>query len=184
MICPYCGHENISGVDNCSECMQDLTAFDEPTGQTPIESSIIEESLSRLRPRSPVIVPPTATIAEVIQELCENHIGCVLVGTPDDVEGIFSERDVLFRVADRYYEETASKPVSEFMTPDPERLDIDASIAFALNRMSVGGFRHLPVTRQGRVVGIISLRDVLSYLSDWYPDLISTESGSQPVKNP
>ena len=75
------------------------------------------------------------------------------------------------RLADRYAD-VSGEPVTEFMTPNPETLDVSSPIAYALNRMSTGDFRHLPVTNAGQLVGIISLRDVLGFLSEWYPDLI------------
>ena len=58
------------------------------------------------------------------------------------------------------------------MTTEPETLEADAPIAFALNKMSSGDYRHVPVMRDGHVEGVVSLRDVLRFLSEWYPDLI------------
>ena len=60
--------------------------------------------------------------------------------------------------------------VSEFMTPNPETVEIDAQIAYALQRMYVGGYRHLAVTSQGRVIGVISIRDILKYLAESFPE--------------
>ena len=58
------------------------------------------------------------------------------------------------------------------MTSDPETLEADVPIAFAVNKMYSGDYRHVPITRGGRVEGVISLRDVLRFLGEWYPDLI------------
>ena len=171
MICPYCSHDNVEGADTCESCSQDLTAYDEPAGSTPIEASILREPLARFEPRPPVIVSPDTPVRDAVQRICEHRIGCVLVGTPESVVGIFSERDVLLRIADRY-EERASQPVSEFMTHDPECLSADTPIAYALNRMSLGDFRHLPIEQDGTIVGMVSLRDVVGFLSTWCPDLI------------
>lgn len=169
--CPYCTEENLPGVDACAHCGQDLTSLDQPGQSSALEASLAEATIERLRPREAVMVPPEATIEEVVAELCRRRIGCVLVGSPDRLVGIFSERDVLLRVAHRY-DQVRSQPVAELMTPEPETLEIDSPIAFALNRMSVGDFRHLPITRDGRLVGVISLRDVLGLLGEHYPDLI------------
>ena len=171
MICPSCGYENIDGADTCDNCTQDLTEFDLPEGRNEIETSIMTESLAALMPKPPMILSPDTRVAEVIAKLCENNIGCVLIGTPNELQGIFSERDVLLRVAHQY-DTAASRPVSEFMTSEPETLEVTAPIAFALNRMAVGDYRHIPVTKKGRLVGIVSIRDVLAFLSARYPDLI------------
>ena len=117
------------------------------------------------------MVAPETEVETAIATLRDRHIGCVLVGEPDDLQGIFSERDVLMRIAHRY-DEVASRPVSEFMTREPETLEAVAPIAYALNKMASGDYRHVPVTRDGRVEGVVSLRNVLRFLSEWYPDLI------------
>ena len=132
---------------------------------------MMETPISKLGSKSPVVVAPETTVAEVVSKLREFSIGCVLVGSVEKIVGIFSERDVLMRLADGY-EEASMLPISRFMTSDPEQLDVNAPIAFALDRMSVGGFRHFPVTRNGRLEGIISVRDILHFLSEWYPELI------------
>ena len=174
MICPYCSHDNIQGVDVCEDCGQDLTHYDRPRGRSPIEHTMMRESLERLEPKTPVMVPPSTTVAQAIAILCEKRIGCVLVGEDGVASGIFSERDVLLRVVDRY-DEVANEPVSAYMTPRPSRLDVEAPIAYAVNRMSLGDFRHLPVTRDGKLVGIVSMRDILRFLGEWYPDLIPAQ---------
>jgi len=145
--------------------------LDDLNTRSAMEESIMETPLSELSTKSPVIVVPETTVAEVIGKFRKLSIGCVLVGSVEKVVGIFSERDVLMRLADRY-EEASMLPISRFMTSDPEQLDVSAPIAFALDRMSVGGFRHFPVTRNGRLEGIISVRDILRFLSEWYPELI------------
>jgi CBS domain-containing protein len=171
MLCPSCGYDNIDGVDTCENCTEDLTALDAPVADSAIEASIMKESLAALKPKKPIMVGPDTTVAEAVAELCKHNIGCVLVGDADHVQGILSERDVLLRVADRY-EQVAGEPVSAYMTPEPQMLDLETPIAFALNRMAIGDFRHVPVTSKGRLVGIISVRDLLSFLSEWYPDLL------------
>lgn len=171
MICPYCEHDNIPGADSCAECGQDLSALDQPAAETPLEETIREASLEGLHPTAPVMVAPETTVAQAVETLRERRIGCVLVGAPDQLVGIFSERDALLRTAHRFAE-VAARPIFELMTPNPVTLEIDAPIAFALNHMASGDYRHVPVTRDGTVVGVVSLRDVLRFLSEWYPDLI------------
>ena len=73
-------------------------------------------------------------------------------------------------------EEVGEQPVADFMTADVCMLDEGTRLAFALKEMSSGDFRHLPLTRNERLSGIVSLRDFLGLVFRWYPDL-----GSPPA---
>ena len=174
MICPYCGYDNIAGIDSCAECLMDLRSLDEPSGESPIEDSLMHEPVRCLDPKTAISVAPDSTVAEVLEILVEKNIGCVLVEEDNRVVGIFSERDVLLRVS-HLLDEVADRPVSDFMTRRPERLDEDTPLAFALNMMSVGDFRHLPLTRDGRLSGIVSLRDFLGFVFRWYPEMSAND---------
>jgi CBS domain-containing protein len=82
--------------------------------------------------------------------------------------GIFTERDVLMRVVGRPidFERTA---IRDYMTGDPVTLPSDSSVAFALNRMLIEGFRHIPlVDQQGHPTGVVSMRLLIEYLSDFF----------------
>ena len=171
MICPDCKHDNIPGADVCADCGQDLTALDTPGERTELEAHLTGRPVADLGPKDPIFVPADATVAEAVARMCERRIGAVLVGAPDDLRGILSERDVLLRFGDRY-DAVKDAPVAEFMTPAPQTIDAEAPVAFALNQMHAGDFRHLPVLRDGNLVGMISLRDVVRLLSETYPDLI------------
>lgn len=147
-----------------------LAVLDLPTGSTPIEDSLIREPVETLNPNEAVMVTGDTTIEDVVELLVERNIGCVLVGTPDSVEGIFSERDVLLKLSGGMAE-LRSRPVRDFMTPRPEMVECSLPLAFGLNQMNVGDFRHLPLTRSGKLAGIVSLRDFLGIVFRWYPDL-------------
>lgn len=148
----------------------DLRSLDEPQGATPLEESLIRESVSSLDPKKAVMVKPETSIRDAVETMVENNIGCVLVGDGGSVLGIFSERDLLVKLA-RRMPEAQDEPVRRYMTSNPEMLEASTPLAFALNRMSLGDFRHLPVTEGGRFQGIISLRDFLGLLFRWYPDV-------------
>jgi CBS domain-containing protein len=62
--------------------------------------------------------------------------------------------------------EHAYTPISEFMTTNVETLEYDDSIVFALYKMDLGGFRHIPLYRDGQISGIVSVRDFLRYLAE------------------
>lgn len=133
-------------------------------------SSITEQPLRTLASlRPPVSVPLQATAAEAIDKMMEQRSGCVLVVDEERLVGVFTERDVLCKIAaqDR---SPSSVPVREVMTPDPECLTLDDSLAYALHHMSVGGFRHIPlVDEDGRPTGIVAMRSIVEFMVDSFP---------------
>jgi CBS domain-containing protein len=165
MICPNCGFDNLPGSEQCGNCQNDLTQLDRPTAQDRVERSLMEDPVQALNPRPPITLPPTASVAEAMQLMLERDIGAVLiVHEGGRVAGILSERDLLTKVAG-VVSDYSGRPVSEFMTPDPETVRPTDSLAFVLQTMDCGGYRHLPVLEGGRVVGMISVRDMLRHVT-------------------
>ena len=72
------------------------------------------------------------------------------------------------------YAEKLSFPVSQFMTKDPETLPPDAPMTFAINRMDVGGYRHVPVVQDDRIVGAVSALDVIRFVVRHAKESIAT----------
>lgn len=164
-ICPFCSHENIEGVDACERCGQSLEFLSKRLATSPLEKRIVKERLRALEARKPVTVPPQTTVADVLALLVKEGVGCVMIVENDELVGIFSERDALIRLNTRY-EVLGDRPISEFMTRNPETLEIDDPIVFALHKMDLGGYRHVPVLENGRIAGIVSVRDILRYVSE------------------
>ena len=99
-------------------------------------------------------------------------IGCVLICRAGKLKGIFTERDVLAEVVGRGID-PAKTPVRKLMTENPEYLRPTDSIAYALNKMSVGGYRHVPLVDNARVpVGVISVKDLIGYIVHFFPKSI------------
>jgi CBS domain-containing protein len=165
MICPNCGHDNLPGSEECSSCLQDLTQLDRPMAQNRIERSLMEDPVSVLGPKPAVTVLPTATVREAIQEMLADRIGALLVADETGkLVGIFSERDLLVKVAG-LPEPQLDVPVRQFMTANPETVTANDTLAFALHKMDLGGYRHLPVLQDGRPVAVISVRDLLRHIT-------------------
>ncbi len=164
--CPFCGHENIPGADECSECLQPLVFLSKPTARTPLERSILKDRVSALAPREPMLVHRDVPVAEALRRLVNWKIGSVLVVDGNEqLVGVFTERDALLRIGTTIGE-VADASVADFMTPSPVTINEDDPIALALQKMDLGGYRHLPVMREGRVTGVISVRDILHYCSE------------------
>ena len=137
------------------------------------DSNLLRESALVLRARKPLVFGPSDSVTDAIRAMQGEHRGCVLVtgdGSPaTPVTGIFTERDVLFRVVDRG-RNPATLPLSEVMTGEPECLRDDQPIASVLNKMSVGGFRHIPIVdAEGRPSFVVSVKDVVQFLVEAFP---------------
>jgi CBS domain-containing protein len=109
-------------------------------------------------------VSADTTIAAAVEKLGTMDIGCLLVVEDDQLVGIFTERDVLNRVAERYGR-IKHRPISDVMTQSPNfAYDSDPAGA-ALTVMAAKGFRHVPVIdSSGRIVGIIGPQRVANFV--------------------
>jgi CBS domain-containing protein len=168
MICPSCAYDNLPGSEQCRNCLIDLTSLDRPTAHDRVERSLMEEPVAALRPGRAVTLPPTTTVRQAVRTMLACDIGAVLIVDADgQLLGIFSERDLLTRAADA---DDLQRPVSEFMTPDPETVRDSDPLAFVLHKMDVGGYRHLPVLKEGQPFGMISVRDMLRHITNLCKD--------------
>lgn len=164
-VCPFCSGENIDGVDLCAECGQPLSDSYLTPPTNAVERGLMQDRVSVLRPNTPRTVKPSTPVGDVLTLMVEQRIGCVVIAEGKKPLGIFSERDALRKLNARAAE-LGSRPVSEFMTPNPQTLVSHAKIAYAVQRMDLGGYRHLPIVDdQGDLLGIISARDIINYLT-------------------
>ena len=136
-----------------------------------LDQHVIREPIRILQPRTPLSLPPSATVGDAVRMMREHRVGCLLVVASDRLVGIITERDLLLKLE----QGDLDRPVSHLMTPDPEVLGLADPIAYALNKMSVGGFQHIPlVDATGRPVGIVSVKDIVDYIVDFFPNDVLT----------
>jgi CBS domain-containing protein len=155
------------GSSEFDDAYEDDPGHDERE-ENELGEGILEATIRDLDPRSAVTVRPGTTIRKAVELMLERKIGAVVVEQERRAVGVFTERDVMRRVVAAGT--TLDRPVSEVMTPEPETLGLDDGIAFALNRMSVGGYRHVPIVDdEGRAAAVLSLRDVVNYIVSLLP---------------
>ncbi len=165
MICPHCAYDNLPGSEQCENCLADLTQLDQPVAQDRVEQSLMEDTVSQLQPRQAIALTPAATVKQAIDLLLSHDIGAVVIVDDDGkLLGIFSERDLLTKVASPTVDHMA-RPVRDFMTPNPATVRPTDTLAFVLHQMDVGGYRHLPVLKDGQPLGMISVRDMLHHMT-------------------
>ncbi len=147
-------------------------------GTRVFDSGLLRESLDVLSTHKPLVFAGTDSVTDAMRGMQRERTGCVLI-TEDGTQatrliGVFTERDVLFRIVDRG-RNPMTLPLSEVMTPDPETLPNTASVARVLNQMAIGGFRHVPVVdAEMRPVYLVSVRDVVQFLVEFFPREVLT----------
>jgi len=102
---------------------------------------------------------PSVSVREAARQMSSRHVAAVLVTEKDDrLDGIFTERDLLDRVVVAGLDPDTT-PLVKVMTPTPATVSPSQTVRDALAIMDAKGVRHLPVAVEGRVVGVVSMRD-------------------------
>jgi CBS domain-containing protein len=161
MRCPVCGFENLLGSDVCDNCGSDLAGHDTPQQAPAFSGRLLGEHLDALGVRPVQVVEASADVDDVIRQMHGDESDCVLVVDDGRFVGIFTDRDAVLKVAGA---EPGARTIGELMTRDPVVLRHDETIAVAINKMAVGGFRHIPVVEDGRPTGVVTARDVFRHL--------------------
>lgn len=106
------------------------------------------------------VVQRQATVTDAVRVMAEHNVGIVAVLDGDRLVGVFSERDVVQRVVDRALD-PARTPVAGVMTTDLVVADADDDYQTAMRQMDQANIRHLPVVSEGRLLSMLSIRDLM-----------------------
>ena len=122
------------------------------------------DTVAVLEPKPPVMILADSPLDTAVAAMMSHGVGALLVTGPDrSLVGILTDRDFLTKIAG--HAELDRRPVREFMTANPETVAPTDLLAFALRKMDIGGYRHLPVVEDGHPVGVISIRDILKHVT-------------------
>ncbi len=121
--------------------------------------AMVGDRLARVASSVAVTVLGTATIREVAVQMTANDIGLVVVSGDGRLQGVVSERDLVRAMADGV--DPDDERASDIMSVDVVSADASTTVSVAADMMLDGGIRHLPVVEDGRVVGVVSIRDLL-----------------------
>jgi CBS domain-containing protein len=126
------------------------------------------DPVSQLNPNPPRAVGRAAAVADALELMRRDNVGCVLVCDGERLVGLFTERDLMTRVL--AVGKPLTHPVADVMTTEPETVSPKDPIRLAVRKMKLGGHRHLPVVDDAnRPVGIVSAKGVVRYLVEHYP---------------
>ncbi|HUQ44254.1 MAG TPA: CBS domain-containing protein [Candidatus Limnocylindria bacterium] len=161
MTCPVCRFGNFPGDDTCANCGADLWSADTPQQVTTFRGALLGLHLDELGAPEPEMIDIGAGVDEAVARMQAGSIDCLLVTDQGALVGIFTDRDAILKVAGR---DTEGLTVGEVMTHDPVILRSGDPVAVAIHKMAVGGFRHVPIVKGGKPVGVVSARDVFKHL--------------------
>jgi CBS domain-containing protein len=139
----------------------------ESAAKTQTRTRAREDSVSLLETDDYVCIGPTAPISQAIDIMKQDEGGCAIVCDGERVVGIFTERDLLTKIVGQ--EVDLNAPVSQWMSPVVATLSPDATIGEAVAIMDEKSYRNIPIVENGKLIGSISVFDVISYLAESYP---------------
>ncbi len=152
---------------------EELIAEKRDSDESRLEAVGLLRTIEELPTLHPAITcEQTVSVRQAIEVMQRERIGCVLVIDQERLVGVFSERDALMKVAAQNVD-IDRVPVAELMTANPECLAADVELVYALNLMSVGGYRHVPlINDKGQPRGVVSMRDIVDYLAGLFPQYV------------
>jgi CBS domain-containing protein len=168
MICPDCRSENIEGTDVCAVCGADLAQLKLPRAETALEEQLVRGRLRDIAAVEALSVGPRDPVFLAVHFMRTHNAECVLVRDENEkIVGILTERDILMKAAGAK-RDLMAMAVKDIMTPDPVILREDDTIAVAIHKMSIGGFRHIPFVDHDRTF-MVSIQDVFHHVAPYIP---------------
>ena len=132
------------------------------------EAVKIDSPISDFDLKEPLIIELGTCLENVLENMQKTNNNCVLTLSNERLNGILTERDILLKVTGKGYDLQLTT-IDEFITPNPEYVSPENPLAYALNKMYVGGFRNVPVVNDEMYpFGIISISDIISTIADYF----------------
>mgnify|MGYP003329054016 FL=1 len=128
----------------------------------------IQDPISSLGLDQPLVVELGTNMKNALNLLQQEKQNCLLIIKNESLSGILTERYILLKVTGKGFD-LDLVTVDEFMTENPEVLSPEDPLAYALNKMHIGGFRHVPIVSDLiKPIGLISINDIISVIADYF----------------
>ena len=138
-----------------------------PADKTDAMRRARDESVKNLQIDDLVRLEASTSLADAITQMKRDEGGCAIICESGRVVGIFTERDLVSKIIGEQVDMNA--PVREWMTTRVETLGPEATLGDAVRVMNEHGYRNIPVVDAGRLIGSVSIFDVITYLAESYP---------------
>jgi CBS domain-containing protein len=150
-----------------------------------LESAFLSDTVRILAPSEPIRCTAEATVHEAIVQMADKgRVAVVVVDGEGRLAGIFTERDLLRRVAVPGRDPRTTR-LGEVMTPDPETLGPTDLIAYAISRLHHARYRTIPlVDADRRPLGVMTVNDIVQWLAELFPEAILNLRPGGRLKRP
>lgn len=138
-----------------------------PADKTDAPRRVRNDQIRNLHTDDYVRVERSTPLAETIARMKEDEGGCAIVCDGERVIGILTERDLITKIIGTDVD--LSSAVGDWMSESFEALPPEATLGEAVRVMNERGYRNIPVVEEGRLVGAVSVFDVITYLAESYP---------------
>jgi signal-transduction protein with cAMP-binding, CBS, and nucleotidyltransferase domain len=156
--------------DEAADFEDPLSDYEPRVYECGLHRALAEETIGTLQSQPCIELEPTATVQAAIDALHQAKTASLLLVSEGKVVGIFTERDVLEKVAE-WYRDLAETPISEVMTAVPTVVYETDPVALAVEAIAIAGHRHLPVlTIHGNPSGILSPRRVFDFIEKHFAE--------------
>jgi CBS domain-containing protein len=133
-----------------------------------LDSNTFKKPIKNIKVGKPICLDDDATVQDVLSMMQIKQFGCVLITKDQQLVGILTERDIVTKVVGSG-QDPSEVSVKEVMTPNPEAFQPDDSIAFVMNAMVVGGYRHVPVVDESGIpIAVVSIKDIIAFIVEHF----------------
>ncbi|SVA98837.1 uncharacterized protein METZ01_LOCUS151691 [marine metagenome] len=155
--------------NNSDEDDQWIEGFDSSDEVQEMKHAVhIQDPISSLGLSRPLTAEKGTSMKNALKILQKKQQNCVLIVDNHKLIGILTERDILLKVTGNSFDLNLVT-VDEIMTENPDTLSPENPLAYALNKMHVGGFRHVPIVDDDRKpVGLVSISNIISTIADYF----------------
>lgn len=137
-----------------------------------LDSNILKNPIKNIRTGKPICLEDEQSVLDAISMMQIKQFGCVLVTKDSILVGIVTERDIISKAIGTT-QDLSEVMLKDIMTLNPESFKPDDSIAYVMNTMVRGGYRHVPIVNEkGEPLAVISMKDILSFLVEHLPPKI------------
>jgi len=156
---------NNQDLEDDQEWFEGLDNLDKPDMNEAVK---IQDPISSMHLAKPLIVDLGTSLRHVLDTMQNNKRNCVVTLKNDELGGILTERDILLKVTGKGYDLDLTV-IDEFITLSPDYVTPDDPLAYALNKMHIGGYRNVPVVNDELYpIGVISITDIISTIAEYF----------------